>query len=64
MRCFVFPALRLLCLACLLSLLFLPAWAEDGALRISFSRDTTREDIDALCDALRDAKQSLFPSLH
>ena len=25
---------------------------------------TTREDIDALCDALWDAKQSLFPSLH
>jgi len=36
----------------------------DGALRISFSRYTTREDVDALCDALRDAKHSLFPSLH
>ena len=42
----------------------LPANVIDGALRISFSRYTTREDIDALCDALRDAKQSLFPSLH
>ena len=41
----------------------LPANVIDGALRISFSRYTTREDIDALCDALRDAKQSLFPSL-
>ena len=40
-----------------------PANVIDGALRISFSRYTTREDIDALCDALRDAKQSLFPSL-
>ena len=42
----------------------LPANVIDGALRISFSRYTTQEDIDALCDALRDAKQSLFPSLH
>ena len=42
----------------------LPANVIDGALRISFSRYTTREDIDALCDALWDAKQSLFPSLH
>ena len=42
----------------------LPSNVIDGALRISFSRYTTREDIDALCDALRDAKQSLFPSLH
>ena len=29
----------------------LPANVIDGALRISFSRYTTREDIDALCDA-------------
>lgn len=42
----------------------LPSNVIDGALRISFSRYTTREDIDALCDALRDAKHSLFPSLH
>lgn len=42
----------------------LPSNVIDGALRISFSRYTTREDIDALCDALRDAKQTLFPSLH
>ena len=42
----------------------LPERVIDGALRVSFSRYTTREDIDALCDALRDAKQSLFPSLH
>ena len=42
----------------------LPSNVIDGALRISFSRYTTREDVDALCDALRDAKQTLFPSLH
>ena len=42
----------------------LPSNVIDGALRISFSRYTTREDVDALCDALRDAKHSLFPSLH
>ena len=42
----------------------LPSNVIDGALRISFSRYTTRENIDALCDALRDAKHSLFPSLH
>ena len=47
-----------------LQVIELPANVIDGALRISFSRYTTREDIDALCDALRDAKQSLFPSLH
>ena len=42
----------------------LPSNVIDGALRISFSRYTTREDVDALCDALRDAKHYLFPSLH
>ena len=35
----------------------------DGALRISFSRYTTLEDVDALCDGLRDAKGSLFAAL-
>ena len=44
MRCFVFPALRLLCLACLLSLLVLPAWAEDGALRISEAQSNNDTD--------------------
>ena len=41
----------------------LPAKVIDGALRISLSRYTTAEEADALCDALRDAQKSLFPSL-
>lgn len=41
----------------------LPSNVIDGALRISFSRFTTQQDVDALCDALREAKQSLFPVL-
>ena len=36
---------------------------NDGALRISFSRYTAPEEVDALCDALYDAQKSLFPSL-
>lgn len=35
----------------------------DSALRISFSRFTTMEDVDALCDGLLHAKQQLFPTL-
>lgn len=35
----------------------------DGALRISFSRFTTEEEIHLLCDALKDAKDSLFTVL-
>jgi cysteine desulfurase len=35
----------------------------DSALRISFSRFTTLEDVDALCDGLLRAKQQLFPTL-
>ena len=35
----------------------------DSALRISFSRYTTIEDVDALCDGLLRAKQQLFPTL-
>lgn len=35
----------------------------DGALRISFSRFTVREDILALCDGLRDAARELFTVL-
>ena len=35
----------------------------DGALRISFSCDTTREDVDALIKGLRAAKEQLFPTL-
>lgn len=41
----------------------LPSNVIDGALRISFSRFTTQQDVDALCDALHEAKQSLFPVL-
>lgn len=35
----------------------------DGALRISFSRYSTIEDADALCDGLQEAKESLFAAL-
>ena len=41
----------------------LPPKVIDGALRVSFSRFTTMEEIDAFCDALREAQKSLFPSL-
>lgn len=41
----------------------LPPKVIDGALRISFSRYTTMDEVDALCDALREAQASLFPSL-
>lgn len=41
----------------------LPARVIDGALRISFSRYTTAEEADALCQALIEAHESLFPSL-
>lgn len=41
----------------------LPSKVIDGALRISFSRFTTLEEVDALCDALKAAQESLFPSL-
>lgn len=41
----------------------LPARVIDGALRISLSRYTTSDEVDALCDALRDAQGSLFPAL-
>jgi len=35
----------------------------DGILRVSFSYDTTREDVDALADGLMAAKEQLFTSL-
>lgn len=41
----------------------LPSNVIDGALRISFSRFTTQQDVDALCDTLCEAKRSLFPVL-
>jgi len=37
-----------------------PSRIIDGALRISFSRFTTGEEIDALCDGIRDARESLI----
>ena len=46
-----------------LEALGLPAKVIDGALRISFSRYTTQEEVDTFCDALLEAQQSLFPSL-
>lgn len=41
----------------------LPKSDLDGALRISFSYDTTQQDVDALADGLRAAKGKLFPTL-
>ena len=41
----------------------LPKKVLDGALRISFSYDTAREDADALVLALAEAQKQLFPSL-
>lgn len=41
----------------------LPKKILDGALRISFSYDTTPEDVDALVEGLRAAREQLFPSL-
>lgn len=41
----------------------LPSNVIDGALRISFSRYTTQQEVDLLCDALCDAKRTLFPVL-
>ena len=36
---------------------------RDGAFRVSFSGDTTREEVDALIDGLKYAAQTLFPSM-
>ena len=41
----------------------LTARVIDSALRISFSRFTSMEDVDALCDGLLRAKAQLFPTL-
>ena len=41
----------------------LPKKQMDGVLRISFSIDNTKEDIDALADGLKQAKEQLFTSL-
>ncbi len=41
----------------------LPKKELDGALRVSFSYDTAREDVDALAEGLSAAQKQLFPSL-
>ena len=41
----------------------LPKPQQDGALRVSFSYDTTRADVDALIEGLRAAREQLFTSL-
>ncbi len=41
----------------------LPKKVLDGVLRVSFSYDTTREDIDALTEGLAEAQKLLFTSL-
>ena len=41
----------------------LPKALLDGALRVSFSYDTAREDVDALIEGLNAAKHGLFPTL-
>lgn len=41
----------------------LPKPVQDGVLRVSFSWDTTREDIDALVSGLQGAQRQLFTSL-
>ena len=42
----------------------LPDRVIDGALRVSFSRFTTREECERFCDALIRAQKELFPALH
>lgn len=41
----------------------LPKPVLDGALRVSFSYDTSKEDVDALIEGLKAAKEGLFTSL-
>ena len=41
----------------------LPKKQMDGVLRVSFSGENTREDVDALVDGLKQAKEQLFTSL-
>ena len=42
----------------------LPNAVIDGALRISFSRFTTEDEINALCDAIKGAREKLYTVLH
>lgn len=41
----------------------LPKTILDGALRVSFSYDTSKEDVDALIEGLKGAKEQLFTTL-
>ena len=41
----------------------LPKKEQDGVLRVSFSYDTTRDDVDALVQGLQEAQKMLFTSL-
>lgn len=41
----------------------LPKTRRDGAFRVSFCGDTTREEVDQLIDGLKFAAQTLFPSM-
>ena len=41
----------------------LPKKEQDGVLRVSFSYDTTTQDVDALAEGLKAAQAQLFPSL-
>ena len=41
----------------------LPKLVLDGALRVSFSYDTSKEDVDALIDGLKAAREELFTTL-
>ena len=41
----------------------LPNAVIDGALRISFSRYTTKDEINALCDGIKEAREKLFKVL-
>jgi len=43
-----------------LEALGLPARVIDGSIRVSFSRFSTREETDALCDGLTDAHRELL----
>ncbi len=36
---------------------------RDGAFRVSFSGDSTKEEVDALIDGLKFAAETLFPSM-
>jgi len=42
----------------------LPFDIIDGAIRISFSRYSTEDEVNALCDGIRNARDKLFTVLH